>query len=46
MEIEKIESVALDDVVRLNAVITDTNVANEFGSTYALYQLGFKFDSK
>ena len=31
--------VSLEDVVRLSAQITDTNVANEFGSQYALYQI-------
>lgn len=37
---QKIEDrIALDDVVRLSAQITDTNVANEFGSQYALYQI-------
>ena len=36
---QKIDCVQLDDVVQLSAQITDTNVANEFGSQYALYQI-------
>ena len=38
MNIEKSDQIILDDVVRITAEITETNVANEHGSQYALYQ--------
>ena len=39
MDIQKNDQIIFDDVIRLSAEITETNVANEFGAQYALYQL-------